>query len=446
MSDNKKLKGNWRLVSVVVFLVSIIFACIPVEQALPVEEAPPVEQALPVEEAPPVEEDGQEERQRTSNNNSKHFGASLKKPLWDWLELGSKLIVPLLIFIFGVWFQKRDKEKAKDNLAEEAMQAYLKSMADILLDEQRTNKLFPAKNQSESSDDNDNPVRDLARALTIAILRRLGGDSKRQARIISFLRDTELFEFIFKKASMREINLSKAKLWGANLKEAKLKKAILQEVDLYAADLRKAELYDADFHKAKLGRVNLREAKLGGANLQGAYLGEAKLGEADLQGASLVKADLQEASLVKADLQGASLVKADPRKANLQHALYSQDTNFDDVKGHIPYEIMYKIAPDSKLSNADLSNANLSNADLSNADLSNANLEGANLSNANLEGANLSNANLEGAKNLTPKQIKSACDWETATYKENENENTKYIEELKKDKSSDPREPPDCSR
>ncbi len=345
MSDNKKLKGNWRLVSVVVFLVSIIFACIPVEQALPVEEAPPVEQALPVEQAPPVEEDGQEERQRTSNNNSKHFGASLKKPLWDWLELGSKLIVPPLIFIFGVWFQKRDKEKAKDNLAEEAMQAYLKSMADILLDEQRTRKLFPAKNQSESSDDNDNPVRDLARALTIEILRRLGGDSKRQARIISFLRDTELFKFIFEKASMNEINFSKAELWGANLKEAKLKKANFQGVDLYAAELQKAELHNVDFREANLKRVNLLEAKLGGANLKRAYI-------------------------VEANLKGAYLV---------------------------------------------------------------------------------------GAEGLTNTQIKLACLWEEAIYKAELNEaketfvvtepdNTNYIEDLKKDKSSDPKEPPDCSR
>ncbi len=70
--------------------------------------------------------------------------------------------------------------------------------------------------------------------------------------------------------------------------------------------------------------------------------------------------------------------------------------------------------------------------------------------------------NLNGVENLTPEQIKSACFWEEAIYKgewdweektktwraKNEQvkqANTKYIEGLKKDKSSDPEEPPDCS-
>jgi BTB/POZ domain-containing protein KCTD9 len=94
----------------------------------------------------------------------------------------------------------------------------------------------------------------------------------------------------------------------------------------------------------------------------------------------------------------------------------------------------------------DLSGANLSGIQLNGAILSQANLEGVNLSVSNFKGtyfrranlceanlrrseftgadfyeANLSSAELEGAnlcgiKNFTPEQIKSARNWETATY------------------------------
>ena len=91
-----------------------------------------------------------------------------------------------------------------------------------------------------------------------------------------------------------------------------------------------------------------------------------------------------------------------------------------------------------------------------------ADLKEANLSEANLQEANLKKAKLNEAKNLTNQQIKSACFWDQAKYKgewdwdketkiwlpkndQAELENTNFIEDLKKDKSSDPEEPVDCS-
>ena len=118
-------------------------------------------------------------------------------------------------------------------------------------------------------------------------------------------------------------------------------------------------------------------------------------------------------------------------------------------------------------------NANLSRINLQGADLRWANLQGAKLREANLQGANLWQANLQGAnliianlqkaylmgteENLTPKQIKLACFWEEAIYRSKydfkkeiyvviEPDNTNYIEELKQNKSSDSRRPPDCSK
>ena len=166
--------------------------------------------------------------------------------------------------------------------------------------------------------------------------------------------------------------------------------------------------------KADLGGANLQEARLGGANLQ-----EADLGGANLQGANLFMVNFQEALLGGANLQKVYLFRAKLQKANLFRA---------------------------KLQKANLSESNFQEALL----------YGANLQKAYLFRANLQEALLWGATNLTPKQIKSACYWKQAIHKGEWNrekniweitepDNTNFIEKLKKDKSSDPKEKPDCS-
>ncbi len=302
----------------------------------------------------------------------------LEKHFWDWLELGA---VPIFLIILGSQFQNRENQRteeqnklekqraqkqaklekqiAQNNLAEKAIQTYLKSMGDILLNKGHREELFPkseevleavlptekpAEEALEKAKKADNHVGDVVRALTIAILRRLENEDntehqiKHQAVIFRFLHDVELHKSIFKKANLSEANLEKANLEKANLK---------------------------------------------GANLE----------KANLKGASLIKADLSGADLEKANLKG--------------------------------------------------------------ADLEEANLKGVNVKGANLKGAYLGDI-------LNSKQIKSACFWDKAIYTagviikqdwgfvlENERDkqdNTNYIEELKKDKSSDPKELPDCSR
>ena len=138
-----------------------------------------------------------------------------------------------------------------------------------------------------------------------------------------------------------------------------------------------------------------------------------------LQGANLVGANL-----VGADLGGANLVGADLGGANLRSA---------------------------NLVGADLGGANLVRAFLVGA-----NLVGANLVRADLVGANLFSAYLIDTKNLTWTQIKSACFWEEAIYKRewnkkdqkwvtSEPDNTNFIEKLKKDTASNPKEKIDCN-
>ncbi len=107
--------------------------------------------------------------------------------------------------------------------------------------------------------------------------------------------------------------------------------------------------------------------------------------------------------------------------------------------------------------NANLQEAHLPNANFNNTNLKNANLSLANLKNADLKNANLSFAYLINTKHLKPTQIKSACHWQTAFYQGdwdseqakwvvNEQANQQYIEQLKLDKTSEPKEPIDCSR
>ena len=221
------------------------------------------------------------------------------------------------------------------------------------------------------------------------------------------------------KVYLNQVNLQQADLQSANFQEADLREANLQEADLRGANLQEAVLWEANLQEAVLGEANLQQAVLGEANLQQAYLERA-----NLQQASLISANLQQAVLGEVNLQQASL-----ERANLQQA-YLGEANLQQAS----------------LISANLQQASLISANLQQADLSKADLSAANLQQADLSKADLSAANLQQAKNLTFKQIKLACNWEKAIYKEDESENQKYIEDLKKDKSSDPKEPPDCRK
>jgi uncharacterized protein YjbI with pentapeptide repeats/energy-coupling factor transporter ATP-binding protein EcfA2 len=186
----------------------------------------------------------------------------------------------------------------------------------------------------------------------------------------------------------------------------------LKQANLQEMNLKKIQLFSAD-----LSGANLRGASLSGTStsLSGAKLDSADLSDANLSGASLYSANLRGASLYSANLSGA------------------------------------------KLNSANLSGTSLSGADLNSADLSGISLYSADLSGTSLDGASLDGASLRGVKNITNSQIKSACFWNRAFYKghwddkqirwiTDEPANQQYIDQLKKDKFSDPKTPPDCSK
>jgi hypothetical protein len=255
------------------------------------------------------------------------------KTFWDWLQLGA---VPLVIAILGYWFQQRENKRAEEqdnrereiaqgNLAEEAIQAYLDNMGKLLLNKERRKELFPNVNDRYNLLDKDNPVRDVARTQTITILRRLEGDSKRQTRIIHFLRDAQLSDFIFKKANLSAINLS------ADINSSEgvyLRKVNFQQANLTRANLQRAYLRKANLQKARLTRgVNLRRANLRKAILEQADLAEANLQQADLTKANLQQADLAEANLQQANLAGANLTG----RKNLTSEQIKSACNWDEA-------------------------------------------------------------------------------------------------------------------
>ena len=257
------------------------------------------------------------------------------KKLWDWLELNSRLAVPILLAFFGHRVQLQREKEQKDNLAEEAIQKYLDDMANLLLDKELTKQLFP-NNKCKSVDnrDYDNPVTNVVSLKTIVLLKRLEEDKKRQNIIIYFLRTSKLYEFIFEKANLEKVNLHQANLEEANFHQAFLWKANLQQANLEEANLQQAKLYQANLQGANLYKAKLQQAKLKGANLE-----EANLQQANLQGANLEEANLQGANLEKANLQGTLIGKVRVEKVE-------QPTTQEEEEINKVFKVLEKVVKD----------------------------------------------------------------------------------------------------
>jgi hypothetical protein len=221
--------------------------------------------------------------------------------LWDWIKL---LIVPAVIAGGGIWFNRqqrereleiareqreRDVEIAERRTQDEALQAYLDQMSDMLIPNKDQPSLYKARPGDTLSS--------VARARTLTVLPRLDGD--RKARVVQFLYESGL---IAKGRAVLD-------LWGADLPEAKLRMAKLSGADLSRTDLSGADLSNAD-----LSGAILLEAYLGGVKLRGAILLEA-----DLRGARLTEADLSRAKLHGADLSGEYLISGRPHRRGRPH-------------------------------------------------------------------------------------------------------------------------------
>jgi len=101
--------------------------------------------------------------------------------LWDWAKL---LIIPAAIAFGGLWFnaQQRDREQnlAREHAQDEALQAYLDQMSQLLTDEKRP------LHRAQLGDS----LSMVARARTLTVLSRLGSDRKRS--VLQFLYESGL--------------------------------------------------------------------------------------------------------------------------------------------------------------------------------------------------------------------------------------------------------------
>jgi hypothetical protein len=133
--------------------------------------------------------------------------------LWDWLKL---LVVPAVIAGGGLWFnrqqrereleiaseqRKREVEIAERRTQDEALQAYLDQMSDMLIPKPDQPSLYEAR-QGDS-------LSSVARARTLTVLPRLDGD--RKARVEQFLYESGL---IGKNRPI--VDMEGANLQGAN--------------------------------------------------------------------------------------------------------------------------------------------------------------------------------------------------------------------------------------
>ncbi len=206
------------------------------------------------------------------------------KTLWDWLQLAGTIAIPVVLAGGGYLLNQREQERdekrkeaeqnrAAENLREEALQTYFDRISELLLEHKLGEPPHLFSVPGQNPDQNNNPARDIARARTLTVLRRLDNDGQRKAAIVTFLHEAELI-----KEEIPIINLNDANLNGSNLSFANLE--------------------GADLSKTELGFANLGRAQLRRANLEGAILFEA-----DLSGAkNLIEKQLDQAKLCKTTL------------------------------------------------------------------------------------------------------------------------------------------------
>jgi Pentapeptide repeats (8 copies) len=225
---------------------------------------------------------------------------------------------------------KRALNKATQRVADqrtqdEALQAYLGKMSELLIDEKLHEKA-----------DRYDEVRVTARAQTLTVLGRLDADHKKT--VLLFLREARLINrydyrpdqepdqeskeepkeepksvFDTVKSVFGKVQASLAsRLTNREPSEEPKEEPErlyyaqyvgLEDADLSAANLKGARLINTDRDQpvslkgAILEGTDLQGADLEGADLQGADLSNADLSEADLSGANLYRAELSEADL-----------------------------------------------------------------------------------------------------------------------------------------------------
>lgn len=219
--------------------------------------------------------------------------------------------------------EKEDQKNIQDiDELKEKQWKLLESQENIRLEDRL--KFVTILNEEKDSLLAANNAKSIARAQTLAALRRLDGDGDSKGFIVLFLYESNLIKLQNSeddKQTQSESNKQVSS--GINL--------------LSGADLRKVQLSNKD-----LWRVNLKGAILRNANLSDAILKDADLRNTDLKDANLRNADLRSADLTGSVLKSRELIdacyndetkidfnelKPDPRP-HMRKVLPQEDKNF----------------------------------------------------------------------------------------------------------------------
>ena len=197
------------------------------------------------------------------------------------------------------------------------------------------------------------------------------------------------------KSNLERASLSKACLKGASFRNANLRNANLKEANFEGANLQDADLTNADLTGANLQGANLQGASIAGSNFENADLSNSVLVSVSgdpaspefkavcLKNTKILQADLSQASLEGADLTNAVLTGAKLVSANLSCA----NLNFSKLsKANLKSSLLC----DASLKNAELIQADLAGADLTNSNLLDAEMEACDISKTRLTGSNIS--------------------------------------------------------
>jgi uncharacterized protein YjbI with pentapeptide repeats len=302
-----------------------------------------------------------------------------------FIPLAGGLLVAWGGFKFSQKQRERDEVIENQNAQDNAIQAYLDQMSDLLVD--RHLRSLP-----KGSD-----IHRLAEAKTVEVL--LGLDSERKRRPLKLVYGLGLIT--------NRSNTSERNGTLLDLENSSLNNPATGEKDGALLDLENLSLDHADLTELSLRSACLRFADLRGANLQGADLSGADLSYADLRGANLTNADLSHAILSEANLLPYD--EEHPEKLSL-HNLKDHPLPSDNyLRSLARLQEKHRSAELKRLRGLPRRQTrSLRDYLLRRKPVTFTNLTDTKLAGANLAGAILANADLRNIRGLTQKQVYSA--------------------------------------
>ena len=186
---------------------------------------------------------------------------------WDWLDLISKLAIPLILGIATLLFgmqqasfatqqHQQDQASALDQQQATTLQTYIDNIKYLLLNHQ----LYTKYNFE---------VSELAEAQTVAALSNL--NPPRKGIAIQFLRNSGLIGYLGTDGKRYPALITLSRV-GAALTKADLSGTFLEDVYLISDNLASVNLTNANLTNANLSHTNLSYANLSYANLTNADL------------------------------------------------------------------------------------------------------------------------------------------------------------------------------